>query len=168
MGAPRHSPEQKAEAMAALYASCAIGKDNELCPSFRAVERQTGIEVTVLFRWWNLRDKAQDPTERNKILPRLEAAAHRGVDAYGDQAVGILKKVLDRAENMMLDEERWKKAGVDEAARALRAVAQTAKEATAGLRDLATVGRKPKGDPQDEIGQAVAQALSKERKEAPQ
>jgi len=163
----RHPPERKAEAMAALYASCSVEGD-ELCPNMRAVGRQIGIDASVLSRWWNKRDKTQDATERNKILPRLEAAAHRGADAYGDQAVGILKKVLDRAENMMLDEERWKKAGVDEAARALRAVAQTAKEATAGLRDLATVGRKPKGDPQDEIGQAVAQALSKERKETPQ
>lgn len=164
MGAPRHSPERRAEAMGALYASCdLVGEALE--PNFRAVERRLGIDQNCLIRWWKSRDMALDGPERAKAASRISLAAQRGADDWGDRLTGALKKTFSRTEELLADDTRWKKAGVDEAARATRALTQTLREVASGLKDMAEMG-KGNGISEAGLDGAVRNAIRRSRDNA--
>jgi len=148
--------------MAALYASCdLVGEDLE--PNFRAVERRLGIDQNSLIRWWKRRVSAFDGPERDKAASRVALAAQRGADDWGAHLVGSLHKVYHRTEELLNDDTRWKKAGVDEAARATRSVTQTLREVATGLRDLAEIGKgnAPQAGSGGALNTAVRNALKR-------
>lgn len=142
MGAPRHPPERRAEAIAALYASAAVDGD-DILPHFRAVERQLKIDVKVLHQWWAKRDKSFDTTERNKAASRAAAAAVRGAEAWGNLVQEGLRKVGQRASELLNDDDRFKKAKYDEGARGLKALGETLKVVDSALKGLQEQADRP-------------------------
>lgn len=155
MGAPPHPPEKRAEAIAALYASATVDGD-ELLPHFRAVERQTGINVKVLTRWWATRDKSLDVTERNKATSRAAAAALRGAETWGNLVQDGLRKVGQRALELLSDEDRFKRAKYDEASRGLKGLGETLKIVDTTLKELDAKARQ---DADTEIDTALDGAV---------
>ena len=142
MGAPRHPPERRAEAIAALYASATVDGD-DILPHFRAVERQLKIDVKVLHQWWAKRDKSFDTTERNKAASRAAAAAVRGAEAWGNLVQDGLRKVGQRTMQLLDDEDRFLKAKYDEASRGLKGAAETLKIVDTTLKELQEKADRP-------------------------
>ncbi len=164
MGAPRHSPERRAEAMGALYASCDLVGD-QLIPNVHAVAKRMGIDENALYRWWNNRDVSLDGKQREIAASRVALAAQKGADDWGNRITDALQKTFSRTEELLADDTRWKKAGVDEAARATRALTQTLREVASGLKDMAEMG-KGNGISEAGLDGAVRNAIRRSRDNA--
>lgn len=135
MGAPRHTPERRAEAMAALYASCELVEE-ELVPNFRAVEKRISIDQNALMRWWKGRDRSLDGPQRAAAVSRAAAAAVRGAESWGASISDGLHLVRQRALELLNDEDRFKRAKYDEASRGLKGLGETLKIVDSTLKDL--------------------------------
>ncbi len=126
---PAASPDEKARAIGALYASAEL-HDGELCPNFHAVSKVIGVDRTTLTRWWRRRDLAGDAQYRDAAAQARKAAATKGADAWFNQVISV---VQERTTALMADADRWSKADLDVAARALKTIAELALKIKATL-----------------------------------
>lgn len=119
---PAKSPDEKARAIGALYASAEL-YDGELIPNFHAVSKVIGIDRTTLTRWWRRRDPAGDAQYRDAAAQARQASASRGAEEWYNAIIATIK---ERTTALMADSNRWDKADLDVAARALKTVAELA------------------------------------------
>ena len=161
MGAPRHPPEVRARALGALYASAEEVGD-ELVPNFYAVAKQVGLDHTVMMRWWRERDTSADAEARTQAARAREDAAKGGAREW---YANILTKLQARIRELVEDEERWRGAEVDAAARAQKSIAETADKMTdmLGVRDVDGPNAGDGGGSAGAINDAVRRALDRAR-----
>lgn len=104
--------------MGALWAS-AIEYGGEWCPNYYATSKQIGIDERVLRRWWAERDLTQDAENRTQAHRARLDANYGGARAWHEWSIN---KLRDHAREL-LDGTRLAEADADEAARAIRNLA---------------------------------------------
>jgi hypothetical protein len=115
MGAPRHSAEKRQTAIGALWAS-AVETDGEWKPNFSSVHKSHGVSISTLHRWWNGRDTKKD----GKFKRQAEAGAAKAVELGSAQWIASMRRKLnERAQQILDNEEQWEKTGPDRAAKAI-------------------------------------------------
>jgi hypothetical protein len=161
MGAPQHSPEVRARAIGALYAS-ADEVEGELLPNFSAVSRRVGLTPGVLHRWWGERDKRDDEKAREEAVRARDEARQAGGKDWLDATLADLKA---RVGAIAKDKAKWESAPVADAARGAKDLATAVKTVseTMGAKDVDGSGAGDGGGGAGAIDGAVRRAMDRAR-----
>jgi len=140
--------------MGALYASCELVGD-ELAPNFYAVGRREGIDAQTLWRWWRARDLREDVKVREGIAQTRQTLLQAGAQNWLQARLSTLRK---RHEELLDDDNRWKGADLDAAARAAKTLTESVAKIDALLRPEPVAGGSDPGALTGAVDRALARA----------
>ena len=106
----RYTPDDKARAIGALYASAQWSSEGEPTPNLSQAAEATGYPLTTIKRWWHARDTAIDSQKWQEATRKRQIAEQMGADDFERYLRAQTQELAQRA----MDPARVARAGTFE------------------------------------------------------